>query len=385
VIAHPSWKLALAVAAVLAATACGSANDGNDAEGKSGTGFNAEEFFAGKTIRVIVTHSAGGGSDLYGRFIADRLNDYIPGKPRVSVTNISGIGGMSEIFNAPADDLVIGVTSQASALYTAVLDPEATFDPGEIRMIGGTGGDPRQVTAFGNAVEGYPSLGDAAGASEPELRFAHTVGAPADLVSDAYFASWLCETLKAPCKMVSVADDDSTDLNLMVQRGEINMQGSSIATPYRDYLPQLEDGSAKVVVLYADDENTKLTPPPGLEPAPDILDVIPPEAEEEYNRIVPIVGGGDIGKHFWAGPALPDDVLEALRSAYADLVKDAKVAEELGVVMSGGDEGATFTYEVSPIEGAEAQKLFEGAASLFAENLDYYKQKQQEYYDKDWS
>jgi hypothetical protein len=371
--------LTFVIALVLAG--CGGQGDsGSD----TSAGFDAESYFRGKTVRVIVTHSAGGGSDLYGRFVAGLIGDGIPGNPRVTVTNVEGLGGISDIFNAGESDLVIGVTSQASALYTTVLDPASTIDPSKVQMIGGTGGDPRALTLFTDAASAYADFAKANGAAAPELKWAQTVGGPADVVSDSFFASWLCDTMKSPCAMASVASDDSTDLNLMVQRGELNTQLGTLITMFRDYSKDLAGGSVKIAFEYAQDPNTTVTPPQGVA-LNDVKNVIPTDSMADYERILPIISGGGLGKHFWAGPALPADVVNTLRDAYSTVVDDPNNVAELQKVMAGEDsEGGGYSYTVSPVSGEDAQKAYQENADIFEENLSYYEELQKKYYDQYW-
>src|SRR5262245_65593348 len=47
-------------------------------------------FFQGKQIKVLVGFPPGGGSDLYGRVIADGLARHVEGKPTVIVQNMPG-------------------------------------------------------------------------------------------------------------------------------------------------------------------------------------------------------------------------------------------------------------------------------------------------------
>src|SRR5262249_9369735 len=47
-------------------------------------------FFEGKTIRIVVGFSAGGGYDTYSRTIARHLSRHIPGNPTVIVENMTG-------------------------------------------------------------------------------------------------------------------------------------------------------------------------------------------------------------------------------------------------------------------------------------------------------
>jgi tripartite-type tricarboxylate transporter receptor subunit TctC len=53
---------------------------------------SAESFYEGKTIRIIVGTSPGGGYDTYTRLIARHFSKYIPGKPSIIVDNMPGAG-----------------------------------------------------------------------------------------------------------------------------------------------------------------------------------------------------------------------------------------------------------------------------------------------------
>ena len=53
-----------------------------------------ENFYKGKTVRVIVGGSAGGGYDTYTRAIARHLGKHIPGNPAFVVENMTGAGSI---------------------------------------------------------------------------------------------------------------------------------------------------------------------------------------------------------------------------------------------------------------------------------------------------
>ena len=55
---------------------------------------SADVSFAGKTIRIIVSSSAGGGTDTVARLIARYLPRYLPGQPTTIVQNMPGGGGL---------------------------------------------------------------------------------------------------------------------------------------------------------------------------------------------------------------------------------------------------------------------------------------------------
>ncbi|MBI4528272.1 MAG: hypothetical protein HY695_31140 [Deltaproteobacteria bacterium] len=54
----------------------------------------AQEFFKGKTLKIIVGFAAGGGFDTYSRTLARHLGRHIPGNPTIVVENMTGAGGL---------------------------------------------------------------------------------------------------------------------------------------------------------------------------------------------------------------------------------------------------------------------------------------------------
>jgi hypothetical protein len=53
-----------------------------------------ETYYAGKQIRVIIPFSPGGGTDTFGRLVAQYLGKHIPGSPSVIAENVTGAGGL---------------------------------------------------------------------------------------------------------------------------------------------------------------------------------------------------------------------------------------------------------------------------------------------------
>ena len=92
----------------------------------------AEEFYSGKTIRIIVGYAAGGGYDTYARTFARHLGKHLPGNPTVIVENMTGAGSLiaaNYLYKkADPDGLTIGsfggglVTEQALGLQGIQFD-----------------------------------------------------------------------------------------------------------------------------------------------------------------------------------------------------------------------------------------------------------------------
>src|SRR5512145_1770788 len=53
-----------------------------------------QPFYKGKTVRIIVGGSAGGGYDTYTRTIARHLSKHVPGNPTFLVENMTGAGSV---------------------------------------------------------------------------------------------------------------------------------------------------------------------------------------------------------------------------------------------------------------------------------------------------
>ena len=73
----------------------------------------AEDFFHGKTVRLLVAAQPGGSYDLTARILSEFIGNYIPGKPTFVVQNMVGAGGLTMtnyLYNAaPKDGTVCGL------------------------------------------------------------------------------------------------------------------------------------------------------------------------------------------------------------------------------------------------------------------------------------
>ena len=53
---------------------------------------DAENFYQGKTLTLVVGYAVGGGYDINARLLARHLGRHIPGNPSVVVVNMPGAG-----------------------------------------------------------------------------------------------------------------------------------------------------------------------------------------------------------------------------------------------------------------------------------------------------
>src|SRR5215203_5531433 len=54
-----------------------------------------EEFYLGKTLRMLIGYGPGGGYDIYGRLVAEFLPRHLPGKPTIIAQNMPGAGSFA--------------------------------------------------------------------------------------------------------------------------------------------------------------------------------------------------------------------------------------------------------------------------------------------------
>ena len=84
---------------------------------------NPAEFYAGKTITMIVSTGGGGAVDLNARLVAKHIAKYMPGSPTIVVRNMPGGGhtlATNFLYNqAPRDGTTIGTVINSMPLHQA--------------------------------------------------------------------------------------------------------------------------------------------------------------------------------------------------------------------------------------------------------------------------
>ena len=108
---HRLPAISLAVACVALSAAPASANE-------------IADFYKGKTIRIVVGYAAGGGADLWGRFMSRHLGKFVPGSPNVIVQNMPGAGGFNAVnyvYNNAAKDGTTILLSTSTAINAPMM------------------------------------------------------------------------------------------------------------------------------------------------------------------------------------------------------------------------------------------------------------------------
>ena len=134
---------------------------------RQGSGTNE---LKGKTVKIIIGTSAGGGVDLWSRLIAQHLGKHLTGEPALIVQNMPGgssVVAANYIYNvAKPDGLTLGAL-QAGVYFDQILGRDAVkFDWSKFTWIG----SPERLEAqlYMKANSPYKTLDDIRQATEPQ-------------------------------------------------------------------------------------------------------------------------------------------------------------------------------------------------------------------------
>jgi len=99
-----------------------------------------ETFFKGKTMRIVVGFSAGGGFDTYSRAIGRHMGKHIPGNPTIIVENMTGAASIlsaNHLYRiAKPDGLTIGNFHGFQILNQVLGAPGIEFDARKFEWLG---------------------------------------------------------------------------------------------------------------------------------------------------------------------------------------------------------------------------------------------------------
>jgi tripartite-type tricarboxylate transporter receptor subunit TctC len=105
-----------------------------------GPAASADDFYKGKTVRILVGASAGGAFDTWGRMVGRHLGKQIPGNPTVVVENVTGAGGlilMNQLYKTTKADGLTLATFNGGLLMGQILGrPGIEFDARKFEYLG---------------------------------------------------------------------------------------------------------------------------------------------------------------------------------------------------------------------------------------------------------
>jgi tripartite-type tricarboxylate transporter receptor subunit TctC len=300
----------------------------------------AEPFYKGKAIRIIVGLSSGGGYDRAARLIARHIGKHIPGNPDILVQNMPGAGSVTAanyVWGVAKPD---GLTLLAphNNVYLSQLSgqKEVKFDLPKFQWIGSLEND--DMMLFGRADAPFKSMGDIVRAKEAPKCGSTGVGS-----SDYVMSKILEETIGAKINHVT-GYPGSSEIAIAMERGEVLCMGLTIST-YFGREPFLTWLKTKFVRFLAQSGRERQS---RVQEAPTIYELM-----EEYKTPATkrrtaeaMLQGGEWARPLMAPPATPAERVTILRAAYEKTAKDPELLAE----------AKKMRIDVTPMRGEQLQK-----------------------------
>ena len=266
------------------------------------------DFYRGKTLHVLIGYGEGGGYDIYGRLFAEFLSRHLPGNPTVIAQNMPGAGSFKAVNYlyevAPKDGTYFGSVAQTLAI-DAVTDEKSATDPTRLPYLGrlttnidvGVALKRTGITSFEDARKREIITGTSGGGST-------TVVYP--LALNAYAG--------AKFKLVK-GYKGTNEIMLAAERGEVELVSAVGIPGLLAAHPEWIKGDG-AVILY----QNALKRHPLLPQVP----TLPELGLTEDGRAVlrAIAGTAEVGRSILTTPGVPPERLAALRTAFADVLKD---------------------------------------------------------------
>jgi hypothetical protein len=291
------------------------------------------DFYAGKTLRIIVGASAGGGYDLYARALAPFISAHLPGKPNVIVQNMPGGGGLTSVLyldaSAPKDGTVV-TTFNSGVLTDAFTSQEkARVD---LKTLGWLGSANRsfRFCYFWHA-SGIKTWEDIDRGKQV------TMGA-IGINSGAYNDIALLRNLLKKKNVRAIPGyPGRSEVHLSIERGELDGECGS-----KEGIPEswVREKKMHIVIRMLQDKSDDI--PDGV---PWVGDFLKDPQDLEVLRL--LTAAMDLGRPYVVSRQVPPERLALLQNAFAAAVQD-KAFLELA---------AKRNMDVSLVTGNAAQEL----------------------------
>jgi tripartite-type tricarboxylate transporter receptor subunit TctC len=276
-----------------------------------------ETAFKGKTIRMIVGLSPGGGYDTYSRLIARHLGKHIPGNPVVAVENMDGAGSLiaaNHIYKiAKPDGLTIGHIVGGLFLQQLLGKPGIEFDAVKFQFIGvptqdnfvmgiskGTGVTNLENWKASKTVVKFGGVTPGGGTDDIPKVLAHTLGLPLQVVTGY---------------------KGTGPIRLAFHAGEVQGMCNAWESLKATWRNEVESGELVVVV------QATMKPHPDLPKVPVAYTLAKNEADVKMIQLISRVNNSAT-RPYLLPPGTPKEIVETLRKAFMETLRDPELLEE---------------------------------------------------------
>lgn len=345
---------------------------GCNTQSSSGGGEDPETFYEGQNIDLVIPYDTGGGTDVFGRFMAPYISENLNGEPTVQPENIPGGGsitGANEYANGREADGTNLLVSSGSTHLPYLLDQGSVeYDLSALQPVVGfpTGGV--VYTSPSTGVEEPADLENI----EEELVYAGISASGLDLVTLLAF-----EVLELDVEAV-MGYEGRGPSRVAFEQGESNIDYQTTSAYKENVEPMVESGDAVPLFSFGQvNEERELIRDPAFPDTPTIEEVyeeIHGEAPSgvTWDAYIDFVSAAySIQKIVWVNEDAPEASTEALGTAVGEFIDDEEFLEEGNEVLED--------YE--GYEEEELQELVNNMNNTSDEVIDWVRTFLQEEYD----
>ncbi len=301
------------------------------------TSSSAGDYYAGKSIDLLIGAPPGGGYDIYARALARYYGRHIPGQPTIVSKNMPGAasaraaGFISTL--APKDGTAIAAL-MPGGVVGPLLDEKAEtlFDPTKVLYLGTANNGTRicvsrkdsKIKTFDDALTQKASFGGVSTSDSTRgYGYMHkkTSGAKYDVVSGY---------------------SGTAEIALAMERGELDGVCGWDWASFKSQRPDwIRDNKVNLLLQVGLEPNEELT----RMGVPVVFKYV--TNEDDRKAVELIISQQVFQRSYVAPPGLPAELLDTLRSAFDATMRDKDFLHD----------AETIRIDISPLPGAKVQEL----------------------------
>ncbi len=296
------------------------------------------EFYRGKTVELLIGAAPGGGYDLAGRTVANHMGRHIPGNPSVIVRNMPGATSLimtNYLYNvAKRDGTAIGMPTSNIPLEPRLklLSPEGTnvkFDLDRFSWIGTPVQEPQITWVWHTA-----PASNVEDLRKTTIRMGATTSS-----ADNYILPLIVNQVLATRMQVFTGYQGQNEINLAVERGEVEGNNTGLSNITVNKADWLRDGKVRILLQFGTERL------PDLPNVPTAIELATTEADRALLRFYAVKF--NMARPLVAPPDVPAERVAALRAAFDAVMRDPQYL----------DEARRIGLEVNPLGGEGIAKL----------------------------
>ncbi len=295
---------------------------------------SVEEFYRGRQVQLLIGFPVSNAYDTYGRAVARHLGKHIPGSPTVIPVNRPGAGSLTAanfLYNgAPKDGATIAHFNRSVPLEPLMGNAAAKFDGRRFTWLGSVGNEVSVCVGWHtSAVQNWNDL----------ITKEFIAGAAGMGADTGVFPLVLRNVFGAKIKIIT-GYPGGGEMNLAMEKGEIDgrcgWSWSGVKSTKPDWL------AGKQINILA---QLALQKSPDLPGVPLVVDQATNDEQREILKIV--FSRQEFAWPFAAPPDIPADRRQALRNAFAAMLRDPEFLADAKKIQ----------IDVSPVSAVAVEKL----------------------------